>query len=70
MIEPGASVTRIAKKNGRDYIIPEDVKEALRTINRDRVRLDVLAVLGKQTQFGAEDGRLCASVAWRGESTD
>lgn len=67
MAEPGASVTRIAKKDRRDYITPEDVNDALKTTHKDRVRLDVLAVLGKQASFGAEDSGLCAFVAWKGE---
>ena len=68
MAEPGASVTRIAKNQGRDYITPEDVSEALKKIPRERVRLDVLAILGKQAGFGAEDPSLCAFVAWKGIS--
>lgn len=68
MAEPGASVTRIAKRNGRDYITPEDVSDALKKIPKERVRLDVLAILGKQTGFGAEDSGLCAFVAWEGLS--
>jgi len=66
MAEPGASVTRIAENDGRDYITPEDVSDALKNVPKGRVRLDVLAVLGKQTNFGAEDAGLCAFVAWQG----
>ena len=66
MAEPGASVTRIADKAGRKYITPEDVGKALEAVHVDRVRLDVLAVLGKQTGYGAEDAGLCAFVAWQG----
>ncbi len=67
MAEPGASVTRIAIKNGRKYITPEDVADALKTNPIDRVRLNVLAILGKQAGFGVEDPGLCAFVAWKGE---
>ncbi len=66
MAKPGASVTRIAQKSGRDYITPEDVGDALRTVPLERVRRDVLAVLAHQTDFGAEDSGLCAFVAWDG----
>lgn len=70
MAEPGASVTRIAEKKGRLYITPEDVEEALMNIDKDVVRIDVLAVLGKQTRFGAEDSGLCAFVAWKADPFD
>lgn len=61
-------VTHIADAQGRDYITPEDITAALRHYSAERVRLDVLAVLGKQTHFGAEDAGLCAFVAWEGKS--
>lgn len=59
-------ITQIAKGHDRKYITPEDVSDALSGHPPDRVRLDVLEVLGKQTDFGAEDGGLCAFIAWRG----
>ena len=64
------SVTVIAASKSRDYITPEDVSQALRMeTNTDKVRRDVLEVLGKQTTFGAEDAGLCAFIAWRGTPT-
>ena len=65
--KPGESVTGIARKAGRDYITPEDIADALKVSPVDTVRLDVLAVLGGTTGFGAEDRGLCAYVAWKGE---
>lgn len=63
------SVTIIAHAAGRSYITPEDVSDALEMHNADRVRLDVLAVIGKQTDFEAEDAGLCAFIAWHGTPT-
>lgn len=65
------SITEIAKKHGRNYITPEDVTEALEKsrFSSQRVRLEVLEVLGKQTEYGAEDSSLCAFIAWKGKST-
>jgi precorrin-6B methylase 1 len=60
-------VTAIAKASGRDYITPEDVGDALASNGVDAVRMAVLEVLGKQIEFGFEDGGLCAFIAWRGE---
>ena len=59
-------LTRIAEAERREYITPEDVSQALEHYSAERVRLDLLEVLGKQTPFGAEDSGLCAFVAWRG----
>ena len=61
---PGFSVTRFAKKAKREYITPEDIEAALKVSSVDRVRSDVLAVLGGITDYGAEDSRLCAFIAW------
>ena len=73
------SITEIAKKHGRDYITPEDVNEALSKLRfasldriafvTQRVRMDVLEILARQTDFGVEDSNLCAFIAWRGNST-
>ena len=60
------SITPIAVAEGRNCITPEDVSEALSRSPPDKVRLDVLEVIGKQTGFGAEDANLCAFIAWRG----
>jgi len=64
------SITEIAKKYGRDYITPEDVREAFKKsrFSSQRVRLEVLEVLAKQTEYGAEDSSLCAFVAWNGKN--
>jgi len=63
------SITEIAQKNGRDYITPEDVSEAFKKSRflSQRVRLEVLEILGKQTEYGAEDPGLCAFIAWKGK---
>lgn len=62
------SVIEIAKKHQRNYITPEDVSEALKLsrFSSWKVRLEVLEVLAKQTEYGAEDPSLCAFVAWKG----
>lgn len=57
----------LAQKADRDYITPEDVRQALiQGTDPTVVRLDVLEVLGKSTSFGWEDYSLCAHIAWRG----
>lgn len=63
------SIAELARRQGRNYITPDDVSEALEHHPADQVRMDVLAVLGKQTDFGAEDASLCAFIAWRGTPT-
>lgn len=60
------AVTTIAQERGRKYITPEDVSAALRVGRIEDVRLAVLQVLGRQTEFAAEDGGLCAFLAARG----
>ena len=64
------SIIGIAKKHGRNYITPEDVSEALKAsrFSSNRVRLEILEVLAKQTDYGAEDSSLCAFIAWKGKS--
>ena len=57
-------VVEIAKRDGREYITPEDVGQALEESTRDKVRVDVLEMLGKEM---AEDAGLCAYVAWKGD---
>jgi hypothetical protein len=61
-------VIEIAEKEGRYYITPEDVEQAMNENSDDPhgIRIDVLEVLGKQTAFGAEDSGLCAFVAFKG----
>lgn len=63
-------IAQMAHKNKRDYITPEDIGEALKTIPKDKVRLDVLEVLGNCSGFGAEDSKLCAWVAFKGEADE
>lgn len=67
------SIIEIAQKHGRNYITPEDVTEALelpyvgsRCMADNKVRFELLEILGKQTDFGAEDPNLCAYIAWKG----
>ena len=61
-------VTKIANDDGRDYITPEDVQQAMNDHRNDphSVRIDVLEVIGKQTTYGIEDPGLCAFVAFSG----
>lgn len=62
-------VTRIAEREGRDYITPEDVTEAFREgASPEAVRLAVLEAIGAATTFAAEDLRLCAFVAFKGNT--
>lgn len=51
---------------GEFYITPEGVADAL-DAGADPVSVarEVLAILGKQANVGAEDGGLCAYIAWR-----
>lgn len=58
-------VMEIARKDGRDYITPEDVTDAFKDNEVEVVRLAVLEVLGNK--MGAEDSSCCAFVAWRGK---
>lgn len=60
-------VTAIAAVAGRNYITPEDVSRAFDRYDPHMVRIDVLEVLGKKTEFGVEDAGLCAFVAWEGK---
>lgn len=65
------NIVEISKKYNRDYITPEDVAEALKACKDsseiDKVRLDVLEVLGNTAGVGVEDRSLCAFVAWEGK---
>lgn len=62
----GKPLIGMAKKAGRDYITPEDVQQAIDDgVSPIDVASAVLAVIGNQTQFGAEDPGLCAFVAWQ-----
>ena len=58
----------IIKKEGRNYITPEDVNEAFRIHHEDyhAVRIDLLEILGGHAGIGAEDRILCAFVGWEG----
>lgn len=64
------SIIAIAKQYGRSYVTPEDVGEALSACEVDTVRTDLLEILGKQTDFYAEDSSLCAFIAWRGKTDE
>ena len=65
--DPSNCVIAIAKADGRDYITPEDVSQAINEDNDvTKVRLDVLEVL---SGWGAEDSGLCAFIAFRGTKT-
>ena len=58
-------------KRKEKYITPEDVSEALArhqssiAVNA-MIREDLLEIIGKQTEYGAEDSSLCAFIAWKG----
>ena len=62
------AITAIAAAKGLNHITPEDVQAAIDAHPDDihRVRIDLLEVLGRQTDFGAEDSGLCAFIAFRG----
>lgn len=62
------SLARLARKDGRDYVTPEDVTEALKTYPKDKVRLDILQILAGGSGYGAEDETLCAFVAFQGKN--
>jgi hypothetical protein len=53
----------IAKRNGRDYITPEDVDKATRSFPRSVVQWHLLAAIGKRHSVGVEDYSLCCFVA-------
>lgn len=59
----------VAAQKKRDYITPEDVGEALKRYPLNRVRRDLLAVIGRQVELGLEDCVLCAFLAWKGGRT-
>jgi hypothetical protein len=60
------SVTRIAKKAGREYITPEDVSQAIAEgAEKSAVQAAVLEVIGGIALYGAEDSSLCAYIAAR-----
>jgi hypothetical protein len=63
-------VAKLAKEDGRDYITPGDVSNALiiHKIPEDKVRLDVLEVLGNYSGFGVEDYKLTAWIAFEGKN--
>jgi len=61
-------ITAIAVAARRDYITPDDVAMAVHTYDIQRVRCDLLEVIGLQTRFGVEDDHLCAFLAWRGRT--
>jgi len=63
-------VAKLAIDDGRDYITPEDITEAFKTNSEDKVRLDVLEVMGNTSGFGWEDATLCAFVAHQGKTED
>lgn len=59
-------VIKIARAAGRNFIKPEDVNLALRDFPAEIVRIAVLEVMGRQTDFRIVDFSLCAYVAWQG----
>jgi hypothetical protein len=61
-------IVEIARKDGREYITPEDVGEAFKRHPNDLhvVRIDLLEILGGHARFGVEDRALCAFVGWNG----
>ncbi len=60
-------LAKIAHKDGRDYITPGDVEEAFKTIDVNKVRLDVLEILGEGgTGFSYEAADIIAFVAFNG----
>ena len=65
--EVALTLTSIAEQHGRNYVTPEDVSEALDShASKDLIRMEVLALVGRQSKYGIEDAGLCACIAWRG----
>jgi hypothetical protein len=63
-------VAQIAHKNDRTYITPEDVTEALKTNDENKVLLDVMEVFANVSGFGVEDQQLTAQTAYLGHESD
>jgi len=52
--------------SGRKYITPTDVSKAILLGRKPvAIALDVLNVIGGQTEYGIEDASLCAFIAAR-----
>ena len=54
-------LTNIAQGNGRDYITPEDIEEAMNGLALD-IELDFLEILAGEAGIGIEDKTCCAFV--------
>lgn len=61
-------LAQLAKKYGRDYTTPEDIDEALDNNSEDKVRIDLLEILGNASGFSVEDEGLCAATAFGGKN--
>jgi hypothetical protein len=62
------NLAQIAQAEGRSYITPEDVTQAFENgVDENKVRLDVLEIMGGGTGFGIEDKSLTAFVAFEGK---
>ena len=58
------SIIAIAKHAGRDYVTPEDVGDAIQNgASKRRVQIELLKIIGRQMDMGAEDASLCAFVS-------
>ena len=63
-------IIEVAKtKRTEKYVTPEDVTYALsqRRFSSTDIRMNMLEILGNQTEYGAEDASLCAFLAWKGK---
>lgn len=55
-------IIKFAIENNRDYVTPEDIKDAFEINDVNTVRKDALKILGNTTGFGVEDSSLFAFI--------
>ncbi len=57
------SIIKEAVKSKRDYVTPEDIEPAAKTVDAATLHLHALQLLGDNTGYGIEDRRLFAQLA-------
>lgn len=58
-------LVNLARAGGRDYIMPEDIEEAMAGLGLD-IEMDFLEILGNQVPgIGVEDASCCAFVLFQ-----
>jgi hypothetical protein len=61
----------IANSKVRNYITPEDIREAIDSgIPLDSIRLSLLEILGGIEVYSVEDSYLCSYIAAKGEKSE